>query len=44
MRRAVAVSELSNKMGVNYLGEDKEINGLNLCNRFLMQQITLMWI
>lgn len=34
MRRAVAVSELSNKMEVNYLGEDKEINGLNLCNRF----------
>lgn len=33
MRRNVSVSEICNSMGLSYVGQDAEVNGLNLCNR-----------
>lgn len=33
MRRNAFISEICKKMGLSYVGQDAEINGLNLCNR-----------
>ncbi|QOR66323.1 UDP-3-O-(3-hydroxymyristoyl) glucosamine N-acyltransferase [Cytobacillus suaedae] len=33
MERQISINEISNILGIDYLGEDHIINGLNLCNR-----------
>lgn len=33
MRRSILLSTICNKIGVQYIGKDVEIQGLNLCNR-----------